>query len=115
MATTKSHIKWERSVENRAFASNKKPTVHYTYRVPGCDFYLNIYSHESMWCWTVRSRKRSSNVFANGWYRCKTLKQAKIDCAKWAVIHFLRLMHPNIVKGEPDGGHLIYWFQPLDR
>jgi hypothetical protein len=112
----KSRIKWKKLVEDQSnYSTLKPPTVNFFGESPGCDFYLNIYSFEDGWCWSVRSKKRCANMFANGMQRCKTQREAEIQCAKWAVIYFLRLIHPSIVKGEPKDGSSIYWFQPIDK
>jgi hypothetical protein len=108
----RSHIKWTKLVEYRVGYSNRPLSINHFGKSQECDFYLNIYSFEGEWCWTVRSSSMSVNLFSSGAKSYKTKKEAEIQCAKWAVIYFLYLIHPEIVKGELDADY-VYWYKPL--
>lgn len=108
----KSRIKWTTNINDISAHEGGHETIHHRGEVEGCCFYLNIYSFNGEWCWTVRGKWNPVNYFASHGSH-KDLDYAKKEAAKWAVMLFLRMLHPNIVKGESDA-HSIYWFQPFD-
>ena len=113
MAYTKSHIQWEAKL-------SKKPDRyhdglwHYTGKVKGCDFYINIYGCSGNWMWSIRSKQNHINSIV-GHSSYKLLSNAKKEAAKWAVVQFIRQIDPNFLKGDHYGYNTICRFQSFHK
>jgi hypothetical protein len=80
----------------------------YSGKVDGCDFYINIYGWHGYWMYTIRSKKRNSNLIV-GTETYKTLREAKKGAAKWAVVQFLRQIDPEMF-GSYRAHNTLCWF-----
>lgn len=110
MVFTRSRIQWVAIVR-------KPPTEHYpenwgmTGRVANCDYYVHIYGWHKHWMWTIRSQSGMHNLIV-GNSSHKTIKEAKTEACKWAIVQFIRKIDPQfLTKENYHGYNTLCWFE----